>query len=416
MADTDQDIKALQERLEATIKEANNAYIEADKESRKELSEKQKELNDQIKKMAEEQDKMATSFEKMKSYGETPQDQIRKAFESKADSLKEMATGGRHKTENVSIKHEDLFTTKNITAGNALGNRRVIPFDRVVNTPVFDPEERPLRDFFRTGQTVSDTVDWPIEQVPDGASYDFDNEAGPVDSDAAALKPVSDFEWDLIERRVRDIAHTVTLHKNLMADLPILQTYLPTRMRDGILREESRQILVGENASNEMVGLNQAGSNAPFDVSGFQTSVIGNNKLVADANFIDILGYAMTQVRLNRYAASLILLNPADMYSLMFAVDDQGRYLMNTPNYAYVAAIAEQNTYVPQGSFYVIDANRANLILFRDNVNVEFSYENKDNFERNLVTIRGEERAVQVTERPNGVITGTFAAAVDTGG
>ena len=409
--DDNKELEKLQERLEAKIQEANNAYIEADKEGRKDLSDKQTELKGEIAEIQSSLDKLATSFEKMKTLSDTPKDHIRKAFEEKAEALKGLATGGRNKSEQVHIKHDDLFT-KAITAGNALGDRRVIPFDRVIDTPVFDPEERPLRDFFRTGSTTSDTVDWPVEKIPDGALYNFDNEAGAVDSDAAAAKPVSDFEWDLVERRVRDIAHVVTLHKNLMADLAVLQTYLPGRMRDGILREESRQILVGQNGQNEMVGLNQTGSHADFDISGFQAAVIGNNKAVANANFIDILGYAMTQVRLNRYSPSLILLNPSDMYSLMFAVDEDGRYLMNTPNYAYVAAIAEQNTYVPQGEFWTIDANRSNLLLFRDNVTIDFSYENKDNFEKNLVTIRGEERAVQVTERPNGVIYGDFAEAI----
>jgi hypothetical protein len=50
-------------------------------------------------------------------------------------------------------------------------------------------------------------------------------------------------------------------------------------------------------------------------------------------------------------------------------------------------------------------------LLARENVNVEFSYEHSDNFTKNLVTIRAEERMVQVTERPNGIVRGTFADA-----
>jgi HK97 family phage major capsid protein len=138
---------------------------------------------------------------------------------------------------------------------------------------------------------------------------------------------------------------------------------------------------------------------------------VNNNKTVAEANFIDILGYAKTQLRLNNYVANRILMNPADYYSLMFVVDNDGDYLMNTPNWQYVANLIVQTNYVTEGNFYVFDS-RANTIFQRENVNVEFSYEDRDNFQKNLVTIRAEERIVQVTDRPNGIVYGDFDSAV----
>jgi HK97 family phage major capsid protein len=196
-----------------------------------------------------------------------------------------------------------------------------------------------------------------------------------------------------------------------MNDLPLLQTYLPSRLRDGLMREESRQILKGQDSNQELIGLNQTGSHVDFDTAGFQAAVVNNGKAVDDANFIDILGWAKTQLRTNNYTGTLALINPEDFYSFMFSVDNDGDYHMNNPVWLYVASIVEQNNYVDQGNFYVIDRNRANFLLARENVNVEFSYEHSDNFTKNLVTIRAEERMVQVTERPNGIVRGTFADA-----
>lgn len=408
-------------KIDSAIEKANKAYEEAEKNG-KSTNELTDELKGEIKELVtkydstvKELDKVKGEFEKARSFRPSSTDAINKAFEENKDSIASLVDKRRDKSAQVTMKAQDFFAKDAMTTGSALGTRRVIPFDRVIDSPVYDPEERPLRDFFRTGTTSADSVEWPIEQVPDSSpqeNWNYDNQAGAVDSDSAEEKPQSEFQWDLETRPVRDIAHYVTLHKNLMNDLPLLQSYLPSRLRDGLMREESRQIIQGQDASQEIVGLNQAGSHAEFDVSGFQAAVVNNGKDVAEANFIDILGWAKTQLRSNNYAGTLALINPEDFYSFMFSVNDEGTYHMNNPVWLYVASIVEQNNYIPQGKFFVMDRNRSNLLLFRENVNVEFSYEHADNFTKNLVTIRAEERAVQVTERPNGVIYGDFADAV----
>lgn len=411
-------------RIDEALQKANDAYSEAEKNGNVADNEYIKQIKSEIQdlvtkydKNVKELDRVKADFQKAGSFGRNGVDAIAKAFDDNKEAIAAMTEKRRDKNATVQLKHSDLFTKNTMTTGGSLENRRVIPFDRVVDTPVFDPEERPLRDLFRTGTTSADSVEWVIEQVPDTTpqeSYDYKNEAGSVNSDAAAEKPQSEFQWDLETRQVRDIAHFVTLHKNLMNDLPLLQTYLPNRLRDGLLRAESEQILTGQDAQRELIGLNQAGSHAEFDVSSFQAAIVNNGKDVAEANFIDILGWAKTQLRTNNYAGTLAIINPEDFYSFMFSVNEEGLYHMNNPVYLYVAGIVEQSNYVPQGKFFVMDRNRSNLLLFRENVTVEFSYEHNDNFTKNLVTIRAEERAVQVTERPNGIIFGDFDDAKST--
>ena len=420
--------QAIQKTLDSKIEELNKAYQEADKikgeEIKTEVSEKAKELKGEVEALAEklekqresyetEIDKVKADIEKANSYGRD-QNPYQKALKENEELIKGMSEKAMTKRAELEIKAEDFFRKDTMTTGLSLEDRRVIPFDRVIQSPVFDPEEQALRQYFTVASTSADSVEWPIEQVPGSSpqeSYDFDNNAAAVDSDNAAIKPESEFQWDLETRTVRDVAHLARLHKNLMNDLPLLQSYLPNRLRDGLLREESRQILAGADGNQEIIGLSQTGSHVDFDIASFQSAVVNNNKTVANANFIDILGYAMTQLRLNNYSASRILMNPADMYSFMFTVNDDGDYLMNTPNYQYVASLIAQSNYVPEGDFYVFDS-RANTIFQRQAVNVEFSYEDRDNFQKNLVTIRAEERIVQVTDRPNGIVLGSFDDAV----
>lgn len=415
-------VKELHSKIDKKLDEAQKAYLEADKEGREEISEKQKELKAEIKELVDKYDETVKELDtvkgdlgKLQSFKKTEGNPFAKAFQEKEEAIKDMANKQYNKSTLTTMKSEDFFMKATMTTGGSLEDRRVIPYDRVIQQPVFDPEERPLRDFFRVGTTSSDTVEWPIEQVPGSSpqeDWDYDNNAAAVDSDAAADKPESEFQWDLETRTVRDIAHLVRLHKNLMNDLPLLQTYLPSRLRDGLMREESRQILRGQDSNSEIIGLSQTGSHVDYDVASFQAAVVNNGKTVAEANYIDILGYAMTQLRLGNYGASLILMNPEDYYSFMFSVNNDEDYHMNNPVWLYVASIVQQSNYVDQGNFYVLDRNRSNFLLTRENVNIEFSYEDRDNFQKNLVTIRAEERIVQVTERPNGIVYGDFAAAI----
>lgn len=425
MSNEDSKVEDIKKHLDEKIEEANKAAEEVAKQkaddAKDELTEKQKELHGEIKDLAskldeaqkeqnKEIDKLKGELEKAGSLG-GKQDTVKKAFMENAENIKKMQDKSMGKRTSFTVK--GLLEKATMTTGDSLDDRRVIPYERVTQTPVFDPEERPLRDYINTATISSDSAEWPIEQTADGGTqYDYDNAADAVDSDSAEEKPESEFSWDLETRTVRDIAHTARLHKNLMNDLPLLRTYLPNRLRDGLLREESRQILAGQDANQELIGWDQDGSHVDFDTSGFQAAVVNNEKSVDDANYIDILGYAMTQIRLNNYSATRIFINPEDWYSFMFSVNADSDYHMNNPVWQYVANMIVQSNYITQGEFFAMDANRATTLFQREDINIEFSYEDRDNFVKNLVTIRAEERAVQVTERPNGLVYGDFADAV----
>lgn len=407
-------IEKLAAQIDEKIKSVNEiAIAESQKYADGKLAEQsesykaaQAELSDKLNKYADELAKIKAEQEKAGNFNfGSDADLFNKAMKGKEDMIKSLIN--KDATKSASIEVSNRFLNKSevtMTTGNALSDRRVIPFDRVIQNPVFDPEERPLRDYFNFGTTTRDSVEWPIEES-------YTNGAGPVNSDAAAVKADSSLEWDLQTLPVRDIAHYVRLHKNLMNDLPLLQSYLPNRLRDGLLREESRQILLGTNANLELIGIN--GTNQAFDDAAFQAAIVQSGKALVDANFIDILGYAITQLRKSNYAVDRILISPEDMYTLMFSVNADGTYHMNTPLYQYVMQYVAQSNYVAAGSFYVANLRRASTIFARENVGVEFSYEDRDNFVKNLVTIRGEMREVLVTERPNGIVFGNFADAVD---
>ena len=424
MSDDKNKVEEIKKHLDEKIEEATKAAIEQAKikreEAAEELSVKQEELHGEIKELAEkldeaynEIDDVKVEMEKAGAIGKDQRDAFTKAFNENKEKISEMAAKAKSQNDTARFQVNKSFLEKaTMTTGGSLDDRDVIRPERTTQTPVFDPESRPIRDYIMTGTISTDSAEWPIEQTADGnTQYDYDNNAAAVDSDSAAQKPESELSIDLENRTVRDIAHTFRLHKNLMNDLPLLQSYLPARLRDGLLREESRQILRGQDSNQELVGITQTGSHLVFDETGFQAALANTGKTLSESNFIDVLGYAMTQLRIGNYSPSRILLNPEDFYSFMFSVDNDGDYHMNQPVWQYVASLVAQNNYVNQDEFFVMDGRRATTLFQRENMNVEFSYEDRDNFVKNLVTIRAEERAVLVTERPNGIIYGAFSTA-----
>ena len=64
-----------------------------------------------------------------------------------------------------------------------------------------------------------------------------------------------------------------------------------------------------------------------------------------------------------------------------------------------------------QGRFLVGDFAAHAQILDRQDANVAISFENKDNFERNMATIRIEERLALAVYRPEAFVKGVLESA-----
>ena len=63
------------------------------------------------------------------------------------------------------------------------------------------------------------------------------------------------------------------------------------------------------------------------------------------------------------------------------------------------------------GTFVVGAFSEACILFQRQQLTVDISYENEDDFVKNLATLRGEMRAALAVALPAGVITGTLPAA-----
>lgn len=277
---------------------------------------------------------------------------------------------------------------------NATGSDQpLVDGDRLPGVYLQTPQ-RPLtmRDLVPTYSTASNLVEFTQESA-------FDNQAGPQATENTA-KPESGFTFALASQKVETLAHTLPVSKQVMADAPMLAGYLRGRMVYGLKLVEETNILSGSGASGQLNGLvTQA------------TAYVPESPQLA--NEIDIIRDAMTQAFSGDYRPNFIVLNHADWADIerrkVAASDD--RYVMGDPASRldpriWGLPVVATNS-IASGTFLLGDTSACGL-FDREQAAVEFSYENSDNFVKNMVTIRAEERLALCVFNTGAFITGSL--------
>lgn len=253
--------------------------------------------------------------------------------------------------------------------------------------------DRPLmvRDLLPVGTTNSLTIEYPKEDV-------FTNSAAPVAENT--LKPESDITFTAAKADVATIAHWVPASKQVLDDANFLAGYIDNRLREGLRQEEENQLLNGDGTGVNMLGI------VP-QATGFVSTGIP-----ATPNQFDVIRWAKLQVRKSFYYADAVVLNPEDWADMELLKDADGNYL-----HAAVTSGAQPRLWgmrvvesdaIAAGSFLVGAFGLAAQIWDREQANVMASTEDRDNFVKNMVTLRAEERLALTVYRPKSFVNGSL--------
>jgi HK97 family phage major capsid protein len=248
-----------------------------------------------------------------------------------------------------------------------------------------------IRNLLLQGRTASNAIEYVKETG-------FQNMAAMVAEGAA--KPQSDLMFDLVTTTVKTLAHWVRASKQVLADIPLLQSYIDGRLRYGLQYVEEAQILAGDGTGQNLLGL------IP------QATAFNEALRQTNDTQIDILRRAIPQARIAEYRPSGIVLNPNDWADIELKKDTTGQYIWVNVNVGgdqqmWRVPVIDTNA-VPAGHFLVGAFNMAAEVFDRENANVEGSTEDADNFTKNMVTIRAEERLALAVYRPESLIYGAF--------
>lgn len=260
---------------------------------------------------------------------------------------------------------------------------------------VADPERQfVIRDLIMPGRTGSNAVEFVQESG-------FQNMAA-IQAGEGAAKAQSDISFALKTTNVVTIAHWFRASKQVLSDIPLLQSYINGRAIYGLKYKEEEQILAGNGVGGNMLGL------IP------QASAFNNALRKAGDTKIDTLRRAILQVRIAEYRASAIALNPVDWADIELTKDSTGSYIWvnvqeGGAQRLWKLPVVDSNA-VPEGEFLVGAMNIAAQIFDREEAAVEVSTEDGDNFRTNMVTIRAEERLAMAVYREESFVHGEFDA------
>ncbi|MDB5243355.1 MAG: Phage major capsid protein [Spirosoma sp.] len=259
--------------------------------------------------------------------------------------------------------------------------------------PIMMPRRRVrIRDLVSPGQTTSNAIEWPRQ-------IGRQNSAATVAE--TALKPQSDMTFDLPQWPVRTIAHWTLASKQLMDDASAIMSLIDGDLRYGLALVEEAQLLNGGGTGSDLTGLYTGATTfaAPID---------------ADApTMIDVLLQAVAQVEDSDYEVDGIVLNPLDWRTIQLIKDAQGRYMGVGPFADQIAKLWQlpiaATKAMTRDKFMVGAFKQGAQIFDREDATVEVSSEDSDNFRKNLITIRAEERLAFVVKHPDAFVKGDFS-------
>ncbi|MRG64553.1 phage major capsid protein [Agrobacterium pusense] len=287
------------------------------------------------------------------------------------------------------------ITSANTTvgAGRSQGTS-LVPGARVPG--IFGLPERQLtiRDLVLPGQTASSSIEYVKETG-------YTNNAAPVAETTA--KPYSDLTFDMTSAPVRTIAHLFKASRQILDDAPALRSYIDGRARYGLRFAEENQLLNGSGTGQNIHGL------VP------QATAFNPAFAAADETGIDRLRLAVLQVVLAEYPATAFVLNPIDWAKIELTKDAGGNYIIGNPQGSLTPTLWNLPVVSTQamaaGEFLTGAFSFAAQIFDRMEIEVLLSSENVDDFEKNMFTIRAEERLAFAVYRPESFVTGDVEGA-----
>lgn len=285
---------------------------------------------------------------------------------------------------------------KAITSATGSARGLIAPDHRVTDPAMLPWNALTVRDLVAPGTTDSNAVYYP-------RMTGRTNNAATVAE--GALKPESSMAFESVIAPVQTIAHYFLISRQIMDDAPALASSIDAEARSGLKDVEDAQLLFGDGTGTNLLGLTPQAT--PFVKQWTNTG----------ATALDVLIQAVAQVEAQNFKADGMVLNAVDWRMLQAIKDGMGNYIGNNP---FEAAVLQQiwqlpvatTNRMPRGKFLIGPFKTQAQIFDRMEVEVLLSTEDSDNFRRNLVTARCEERLAFTVKRPASFVTGDLNASL----
>lgn len=231
-----------------------------------------------------------------------------------------------------------------------------------------------------------------------------------------ALKPASDLNVTQVTENLTKVATTLKVTDEMLQDSNATQSYIDARLTLFVRLAEEDQLLNGTGTAPNMTGL--------LNRSGLQAAQALGADTRPDAIFKEI-----TKIRANAFLEpDALVIHPTDWQTLRLLKDGQGQYYAGGPfNYGPYGngnlATGPTNNVgggvtlwglnvvvtpaITVGTALVGSFGMSAQVFRKGGITVEMTNSNEDDFLRNLVAMRAEERLLLAVYRPAGFGTVT---------
>ncbi|CDH08103.1 Phage major capsid protein, HK97 family [Xenorhabdus bovienii str. oregonense] len=397
MSDTNELLKG----LSAKIEEANgkfNAKAEEALNEAKKVGGLSAETKAAVDKMATELNALRESEKTLKaSLGELEQHVAQMPLQNAVQAAKtigqQLISAEALKDINASIPASKRLSVPVQAALTSSGVAEgVVEPQRLPGIDVAPKQRLFIRDLIAPGKTTSSAIFW-VQQTG------FTNKAAVVPENTA--KPYSDIQFATKITAVTTVAHMFKASKQILDDFAQLQSLVDAEMRYGLKFVEEQEILFGDGSGAHLHGIIPQASKFKAEFK------------VDKQNGIDDLRLAMLQAQLARFPASAHVLHFIDWASIELTKDSLGRYILGNPAgligpTLWGLPVVATEAAAFRGKFLTGAFNAGAQIFDREETNVVISTENTDDFEKNMISLRCEERLALAVKRPEAFVYGDF--------
>ncbi|EAX5650324.1 TPA: phage major capsid protein [Salmonella enterica] len=402
------EVNEILKKVTASIEEATDKFNARAEDALKEAKKSGK-LSEETKAAV---DKMASEFNALREAEKT----LKAAIGELEQHVAQMPlANAKHIVETVGQQVISAEALKTFSASVEGGKRVSIPVNAAlissgVAEGVVEPQRLPgidttprqrlfIRDLIAPGRTSSPAIFW-VQQTG------FTNKAVVVPENTQ--KPYSDIAFATKITPVTTVAHMFKASKQILDDFAQLQSTVDAEMRYGLKYVEEQEILFGDGTGVHLHGI------VP------QASAFSAEFRVEQQNGIDDLRLAMLQAQLARFPASGHVLHFIDWAKIELTKDTLGRYILANPSgltgpTLWGLPVVATEAAAFKGKFLTGAFNAGAQIFDREDANVVISTENADDFEKNMISIRCEERLALAVKRPEAFIYGSFTVPASAG-
>jgi HK97 family phage major capsid protein len=328
-----------------------------------------------------------------------------KSNRSLEGELMERKSAGQQFVQSDEFKNRSGFKTNHVELNvitkdisNGAGSAAALT-TQYRNPSIFrDPNRQVLIRDLLTTLPITDSA---VEVMRELA---FTNSAAPQAGELVA-KAKSDITYSQETYVVQTMAHYIIASRQILSDVPRLQSEIDGRLMYGLDLLSDDQLLLGDGTGNNLKGLLVDAAVPSLGASAAETGTI----------WVDFIRKGVTALQLKNYSATAVVVAPADWEILETSKGTDGHYIWATVPQGGEARMwripVVVSNAMPEGTFLMGDFAMGATIYDRQQKSVYTSDSHADLFVRNGVAILAEERLAFAIERPNAFVKGTLTPA-----